>query len=96
MGFFEKAIGGEDRALDHEVKGEGSHAISHEVTQAVRHEITGQQGDVVRHEVHEVGAVTVRPDPVVVRIEGFSLRLRLFGREIARLDVGPQSPKFSK
>lgn len=109
MGIFERAIGGEDGAIDHEVTGEGSRAIPHEVTgrltEAVRHEVVGQRDEVIRHQVTEVGELRLRPDPVVVRVEGFALRLRLFGREIARIEVGgtarvdavgSQSEKFSK
>lgn len=97
-----KALEGEDGAIDHEVRGEGARAIGHEVTghlsEAVRHEISGEQGELIRHQVAEVhirpDAVAVQVSPVVVQFGGlrlrlpldFSLRLSLFGREIARLD----------
>lgn len=97
-----KAFEGEDGAIDHSVTGEDAGAIGHEISgpsgEAVRHEISGERGELIRHQITEV---RVRPDPVSVQVPpvvlqlgglrlrlpvDFSLRLTVFGREIARLD----------
>lgn len=97
-----KALEGEDGAIDHEVHGGDGSRVGHEVTgrlsEAVRHELSGEQGELIRHEIAEVrlrpDTVAVQVPPIVVQLGGlrlrvpvdFSLRISLFGREIARFD----------
>jgi hypothetical protein len=88
-------------AVPHEVRGRDSDAVPHEVrgrdTDAVPHEVRGRGTDAV---VHRVDPVSLQVPPVAVHVAtealmrvraripaDFTLALRVFGREVARLEL---------
>jgi hypothetical protein len=98
MGALARTVTGNDAAGDVQVEVHGragaavDHSVSGRVTDAVPHEI---QGPVAHH----VEPISVRVPPLSVRLDtaglpggaripvAFTLRLRLFGREVASLEV---------
>jgi hypothetical protein len=95
-------VGGlQGAAVDHQVSGRVTDAVPHEVrgrdSDAVPHEVRGRGTDAV---VHQVDPIALQVPPVAVHVAtealmriraripaDFTLTLRVFGREVARLEL---------